>query len=653
MSLKLPRTWDFNMKPDLGKIVRSVSVMSSEHSASSGRPHHQNSLEKPVKCGWLKKQQKSFVKNWQQKYFVLRGQQLCFYKDLDDGKAQGCLFLPRSKVSEVSYSPEDTSKFIFQVIPATSVEQNKPVPDPYVLMANSQAEMEEWVKAIKRAAGLPSGAVFGQCLGHTIAYEKKYGRHTVPILIEKCADFIREKGLNEEGIFRLPGQDNLVKQLKEAFDAGERPSFSSDTDVHTVASLFKLYLRELPEPVIPWQQYEDFLSCEKTITVDEEKGHGELMDQISILPKENCNLLCFICRFLFEVQQHSSVNKMSVDNLSMVIGVNLLKPQTEDPEALMRGAPQIQKLMTVMISHHEKFFPKTNDLPEEPATQKSDPRKVQLPRSSVGWDAAEEIVSPGAEQAKKDTFGSRGSSTSEDGLVSLEDDVSLLSDTSGSWKAIPRKRTQTLPITNLPSMSKHMDSNISPKGALFGGDFWSSPSKTSIMSSSPGHKRTLSEELELHRRSTYDNASFLQGGSDCCSLPSISSMSSMNSGDHKVAQKMQSLKNGINSPGADGKQDNSQEMSLKLMELQMEREKERKELEERIHSLEKENYETWKKVVQLHEDLEKEKNKQKALEITLQNVERSRDDAEKRNKILEQEIQGFVRAMALSSTKPE
>lgn len=35
----------------------------------------------------------------------------------------------------------------------------------------------------------------------------------------------------------------------------------SDTDVHTVASLLKLYLRELPEPVVPWTQYQDFLDC--------------------------------------------------------------------------------------------------------------------------------------------------------------------------------------------------------------------------------------------------------------------------------------------------------------------------------------------------------------------------------------------------------
>lgn len=44
-----------------------------------------------------------------------------------------------------------------------------------------------------------------------------------------------------------------------------------DTDVHTVASLFKLYLRELPEPVVPWLQYEDFLRCGQALEADETK----------------------------------------------------------------------------------------------------------------------------------------------------------------------------------------------------------------------------------------------------------------------------------------------------------------------------------------------------------------------------------------------
>ncbi|XP_066449153.1 rho GTPase-activating protein 25 isoform X2 [Eleutherodactylus coqui] len=618
-------------------------MMTGDHALPSARLH--NSLEKPVKCGWLKKQQKTFVKNWQQRYFVLKGQYLFFYKDEDDSKPQGFLFLVRSAVNYVCCSPDDAAKFIFEVIP----DQNKPTQDGHMLMANSQAEMEEWVKAIKKAAGFPSGAVFGQRLADTIAYEKKYGRHTVPILMEKCADFILENGLNEEGIFRLPGQDNLVKQLKEAFDAGERPSFSRDTDVHTVASLFKLYLRELPEPVIPWSQYEDCLACENTMSIDVEKGHEELLKQIRLLPKENYNLISFICRFLYEVQKNSSVNKMSVDNLAMVIGVNLLKPKTEEPVALMRDAPQIQKLMTVMISHHEKFFPKTNDQPVEAKTQRSDPKKMQIPRSSVGWDAAEGNVSPSESSSKrhmKYSCDSRDSSISDDSMSLPEDYSSELADSSESWKPIPRMRTQTMPITRC-SVAKNPDGNTSSalKEEIFSGEFWASPNGTKTYLSSP-HKRTLSEELSQYRISTYDNVPYPQ----CDCEGSGSGTSNTCTVNSEGQQSPNNLKNGVTCLVTKSKNgDNCEKLTNSLEELSIHKQK----LEDRIKSLEKENYDVWKKVVKLNEDLEKERNQRKALEITLQNMERSRDDAERRNKHLEQEIQGFVRAMSQAGNKPE
>ncbi|PNI66514.1 ARHGAP25 isoform 1 [Pan troglodytes] len=243
--------------------------MTGEQMAAFHPSSTPNPLERPIKMGWLKKQ-RSIVKNWQQRYFVLRAQQLYYYKDEEDTKPQGCMYLPGCTIKEIATNPEEAGKFVFEIIPA-SWDQNRMGQDSYVLMASSQAEMEEWVKFLRRVAGTPCGAVFGQRLDETVAYEQKFGPHLVPILVEKCAEFILEHGRNEEGIFRLPGQDNLVKQLRDAFDAGERPSFDRDTDVHTVASLLKLYLRDLPEPVVPWSQYEGFLLCGQLTNADEAK----------------------------------------------------------------------------------------------------------------------------------------------------------------------------------------------------------------------------------------------------------------------------------------------------------------------------------------------------------------------------------------------
>lgn len=71
---------------------------------------------------------------------------------------------------------------------------------------------------------LPAG-IFGQHLEDTVQYEKKFGQRLAPLLVEQCVDFIRERGLDEEGLFRMPGQANLVKDLQEAFDCGDKPLF--------------------------------------------------------------------------------------------------------------------------------------------------------------------------------------------------------------------------------------------------------------------------------------------------------------------------------------------------------------------------------------------------------------------------------------------
>uniref|UniRef100_F6TKS0 Rho GTPase activating protein 25 n=1 Tax=Macaca mulatta TaxID=9544 RepID=F6TKS0_MACMU len=591
MSLKLPRNWDFNLKVEAAKIARSRSVMTGEQMAAFHPSSTPNPLERPIKMGWLKKQ-RSIVKNWQQRYFVLRAQQLYYYKDEEDTKPQGCMHLPGSTIKEIATNPEEAGKFVFEIIPA-SWDQNRMGQDSYVLMASSQAEMEEWVKFLRRVAGTPCGAVFGQRLDETVAYEQKFGPHLVPILVEKCAEFILEHGRNEEGIFRLPGQDNLVKQLRDAFDAGERPSFDRDTDVHTVASLLKLYLRDLPEPVVPWSQYEGFLLCGQLTNADEAKAQQELMKQLSILPRDNYSLLSYICRFLHEIQLNCAVNKMSVDNLATVIGVNLIRSKVEDPAVIMRGTPQIQRVMTMMIRDHEVLFPKSKDIPLSPPAQKNDPKKAPVARSSVGWDATEDLRisrtdSFSSMTSDSDTTSPTGQQPS-DGF--LEDSSKVPREKPGDWKMQPRKRTQTLPnrkcflTSAFQGSPREEASALSSQACDSKGDTLASPNSET----GPGKKNSGEEELDSLQRT--------------------------------------------------------------VQELRKEIETQKQMYEEQIKNLEKENYDVWAKVVRLNEELENEKKKFAALEISLRNMERSREDVEKRNKALEEEVKEFVKSMKEPKTE--
>lgn len=57
-------------------------------------------------------------------------------------------------------------------------------------------------------------------------YEAQCGhQRLVPLLVEQCVCFIREHGLQEEGLFRAPGQTNYVRELQDAFDRGGKPVF--------------------------------------------------------------------------------------------------------------------------------------------------------------------------------------------------------------------------------------------------------------------------------------------------------------------------------------------------------------------------------------------------------------------------------------------
>ncbi|TRY92382.1 hypothetical protein DNTS_022356, partial [Danionella cerebrum] len=210
-------------------------------------------------------------------------------------------------------------------------------PGSYFFLSNSCGQGEEWLKSLNRGIWIPFTGVFGQRLEETVLYERRYGDHMAPLVVEQCVDFIREHGLTEVGLFRQPGQATLVKELQEAFDAGEKPSFDSSTDVHTVASLLKLYLRELPEPLVPFSRYEEFLGCGKRIASEREKGLQELRILLHELPVANFNLLKYICQFLNDVQSYSNVNKMSIQNLATVFGPNILRPKAEDPESIIGG----------------------------------------------------------------------------------------------------------------------------------------------------------------------------------------------------------------------------------------------------------------------------------------------------------------------------
>ncbi|XP_019740686.1 rho GTPase-activating protein 25 [Hippocampus comes] len=630
MSLKLPRNWDFStFKVETARIARSKSILSGEGSSglSPGSRRSLKSMERPLKAGWLKKQQRSLVKNWQQRYFVLRGSTLTYHKDDRETAVLGFIQLQFSKVNELPSNSDEPGKYIFEIIPGKSADKER---CPHVFMATSQTDMNEWVRTLRRVIGVPSG-VFGKSLKDTVMYEQRFGPQMVPILVQKCAEYIREHGLNEEGIFRLPGQDNAVKQFRDAFDAGERPSFPSDTDVHTVASLLKLYLRELPEPVVPWSQYQAFLDCTNTLDSGNEEGEEKLEKQIALLPRINYNLLSYVCRFLFEVQLHSQVNKMNVENLATVMGINLLKPQLEDPISVMKATPHIQKLMTAMIRRHETLFPLCNDVPPSPPSNKAENQK-NSPRNFVGWGSTEmsdSAFSESTEEDKNDSPGPlRGNCISPD---VLQDSMP----SSDNWAGSPRKRTQTLPTFNCP-----LTGMAAKAGAI--------------------HRWSRNQDLVEDKSATLSEDIFKILDLRCSGSFSKGTLKGIKEGDvkvraqdetnHKAPTTSSSQKSDSGSQSARAQKSVEPLVESSLDQGVNNRTEQKRDNQQSPDSVQQELKELRATVSELQSTLEAERHHVAALEICLRNAERSRDEAERRNEELQRDIQQFLSRKPQSPT---
>uniref|UniRef100_A0A8C9B1C8 Rho GTPase activating protein 22 n=1 Tax=Prolemur simus TaxID=1328070 RepID=A0A8C9B1C8_PROSS len=469
-------------------------------------------------------------------------------------------------------------------------------PEALLLMASSQRDMEDWVQAIRRVIWAPlGGGIFGQRLEDTVHHERKYGPRLAPLLVEQCVDFIRERGLTEEGLFRMPGQANLVRDLQDSFDCGEKPLFD---------------------------------------------------------------------RFLDEVQSHSNVNKMSVQNLATVFGPNILRPQIEDPVTIMEGTSLVQHLMTVLIRKHSQLFTATA-LPG-PASPRGGPQ------CTVGW---------GSEEVTRDSRGGPGGpALPAHRTPSVDEPVAGLCGASptgpGSRPAAtgPAKKMQTLPGWK-SSFRQPGSRSGSPQG---GGSSLEVPVVSSGgnwlmngLSSLRGHRRAssgdrLRDSDSAQRLSTYDNVpppSLARGSPGAASSSAWSAASSPHpewalepsplpsdgedrspgpghSADEAGGSREPSEPSEPGSPGRERAR-RSEALQGLVAELRLELSRQRTEYEMSMKRLEEGSAGLRKRMSCLEEELEQEKKRYVLLEIKLRNSERAREDAERRNELLQREMEEF------------
>uniref|UniRef100_A0AAY4CCC6 Rho GTPase-activating protein 17 n=1 Tax=Denticeps clupeoides TaxID=299321 RepID=A0AAY4CCC6_9TELE len=210
-----------------------------------------------------------------------------------------------------------------------------------------QAEQDSWTEK----------PAFGTALDEHL---KRSGRD-IALPMEACVMMLLETGMREEGLFRIAAGASKLKKLKAALDCSTSQLEEFYSDPHAVAGALKSYLRELPEPLMTFQLYDDWIQASNV--PDPDKRLQALWVTCDKLPKNNKANFRYLVKFLAKLALESEVNKMTPSNIAIVLGPNLLWAKNEGTLAEMAAATSVHVVTIIepIIQHADWFFPEDVD----------------------------------------------------------------------------------------------------------------------------------------------------------------------------------------------------------------------------------------------------------------------------------------------------
>ncbi|NWV81885.1 RHG27 protein, partial [Dasyornis broadbenti] len=124
-------------------------------------------------------------------------------------------------------------------------------------------------------------------------------------------------------------------------------------DIHVVTGALKLFLRELPEPLIPFSHFDKFIAA---IKIQDLSLRGRcIRDLVLSLPSAHHDTMKVLFRHLCRVVEHKEENRMSVQSVAIVFGPTLLRPASEEGNMAMHMVFQNQ-VVEHILNHYGYIF---------------------------------------------------------------------------------------------------------------------------------------------------------------------------------------------------------------------------------------------------------------------------------------------------------
>ncbi|KAL3867788.1 hypothetical protein ACJMK2_040635 [Sinanodonta woodiana] len=232
----------------------------------------------------------------------------------------------------------------------------------------------------------------------------------VPPIITKCLKEVERRGICLKGIYRVSGVKSRVESLCQKFENDPNSVDLQDENPNVISNVLKLYLRQLPEPLLTFRLYPDFIQLAKenmTCSPRKELVTKRLQILVDGLPFSNRKTCAVLMHHLQKVASYSDQNQMNASNLGIVFGPTLLRPRGGNASlACLVDTPHQTRVVELLIVSAQILFGPADDhevlhgetpveelsneaisrYQKQPATDASEPRAASesVKKSSVG-----------------------------------------------------------------------------------------------------------------------------------------------------------------------------------------------------------------------------------------------------------------------------
>ncbi|KAB0365645.1 hypothetical protein FD754_009801 [Muntiacus muntjak] len=235
-----------------------------------------------------------------------------------------------------------------------------PTPGPGGLESDISKVRQKLRKFLLRRPTLQSlrekGYIKDQVFGCPLAELCEREKSPVPRFVQQSIRAVEARGLDIDGLYRISGNLATIQKLRHRVDHDEHLDLEDGRweDVHVITGALKLFFRELPEPLFPFSHFRQFLAAIKL--QDPAKRFRCVRDLVRSLPAPNHDTLRALFQHLCRVIEHGERNRMSVQNVAIVFGPTLLRPETEEASMPMTMVFQNQ-VVELILQQCSDIFP--------------------------------------------------------------------------------------------------------------------------------------------------------------------------------------------------------------------------------------------------------------------------------------------------------